>query len=217
MKLVSEESLNALSADWQRGALVDSRRRASVSAILSDVALVPGRDYYPFGLDPASASPVLWEPYQAARDLVELYPSDPQENGCQLAWILHDPAHAGIEIALLDPGLPSKCSRFATRACPRMAPMGHEPTQEECNYWQWAPMQEHAPQIELYPEWQRFDCHKYYPLFQAHLVGEALAKSLRAVAIFAVYSADPADAKLVESYARLTSRPYAFQWRPLVN
>lgn len=217
MSSIPESKLAGLSADWERSALPDPVRRALASGLLGGMQGVSGRTYYPFGLDPASPEPALWQPYKDARQLVEAYPQGQQEAGCQLAWILHDPAHAGLEIALMDPGLPSKCPRFANRACPRMEPMGHEPTQSTCNYWDYAPMQDLAPQIEIYPEWQRFDCHKYYPLFQAHLVGEALARSLRAVAIFAVYSAQPGDARLIESYARLTSRPYAFQWRSLAD
>ena len=72
-----------------------------------------------------------------------------------------------------------------------------------------------TPKLELYPEWQRFDCHKYYALFQAHLVGEELALSLSARPSFLIFSARAEDEKLVQAYASLTSRPEAFAWRSL--
>ena len=87
-------------------------------------------------------------------------------------------------------------------------------TQEDCNYWAWEGMAALTPKLELYPEWQRFDCHKYYPLFQAHLVGEALAADLGASVTWRVL-AKPSVEALVKVYAGLSSRPEAFEFEPL--
>ena len=149
----------------------------------------------------------LWAPYQAAKDRVERYPSDPQEPGCLVSLIRHDEAESLLEIQLQGLALPSSCPRFASRACPRMEPMGHEPAHATCNYWDYARMEEAAPKVELYPEWQRFDCHKFYPLFQAHLVGFELAAALGCRLRIVVPGA---DAKLLSAYAALTSDIHAF-------
>lgn len=90
--------------------------------------------------------------------------------------------------------------------------MGHENEHETCNYWDWDRMLEAAPGIELYPEWQRFDCHKYYPLFQNHLVGEALAQRLKAAPRWVVRTDKPDDVKMLRVYASFSSRPEAFVW-----
>lgn len=152
-----------------------------------------------------------WAPYLAARNEVELYPSGPQEPSSNLSAIEWDEAAATVTL-ILDLTLPSRCPRFANRACPRMIPMGHENEHGTCNYWDWDRMLEAAPGIELYPEWQRFDCHKYYPLFQNHLVGEALAARLKAAPRWIVRTAKPDDVKMLRVYAGFSSRPEAFHW-----
>jgi hypothetical protein len=158
--------------------------------------------------------PADWAPYLQAKQRVESYPQGQQEPGCEIALIRHDPEAALIEFHLKNIKLPSACPRFASRACPRMAPMGHEPAQETCNYWDYPRMAELSPGLELYPEWQRFDCHKYYALFQAHLVGEELALSLGALPKFVLHGSRPEDEKFLKAYAGLTSRPEAFIWSP---
>ena len=164
---------------------------------------MPPREY-PLGLDGAS----LWPPFQRAKDLVELYPAPPQEPGCQVSMIRHDPDQGLLDVELAGLSLPSACPRFASRACPRMESMGHEPAQASCNYWDYPGMAGFAPGVELYPEWQRFDCHKFYPLFQAHLVGAALARQLgcrlRLIA-------PDADAALLAVYASMSSSPASFR------
>lgn len=155
----------------------------------------------------------LWAPYAKAKDAVERYAQDPQEPGCQVDLLRYEPGKRRLDLYLLNLALPSKCPRFASRACPKMEPMGHEPRQATCNYWDYPRMNDFAPGIELYPEWQRFDCHKFYPLFQLHLVGEELAAGLGAEAFFTLLSPEPAHEKLVSSYAALSSRPAAFSWR----
>jgi hypothetical protein len=162
------------------------------------------------GMDGASP----WAPYLAARDEVELYPAGPQEAPSSLDYIEWDEAGRRLTLGLVL-SLPSKCPRFAERACPRMIPMGHENEHESCNYWDWPRMSEVAPGIELYPEWQRFDCHKYYPLFQNHLVGEALAAKLGAEPSWAVHTPKPEDEKMLKVYAGFTSRPASFIWKAL--
>jgi hypothetical protein len=159
--------------------------------------------------------PQDWEPYLEAKKVVEQYPQDPQEPGCQIAGIRYDAEAALLEFHLKGMALPSACPRFAGRACPRMEPMGHEPSHATCNYWDYSRTEALVPRLELYPEWQRFDCHKYYALFQAHLVGEELAGALGATARFIFFSAKSDDEKLLKSYASLTSRPEAFAWSHL--
>jgi hypothetical protein len=156
----------------------------------------------------------LWPPYLAARNEVELYPVGPQEPFSDLAYLEWDEAAGTVTIGL-DLVLPSRCPRFATRACPKMIPMGHENEHETCNYWDWPDKDKVAPNIELFPEWQRFDCHKYYPLFQNHLVGEALAARLKAEPSWVVRTAKADDEKMLKVYAGLTSRPEAFTWKAL--
>lgn len=150
----------------------------------------------------------LWEPYRLAKEKVERYPEDPQEEGCQLKMIRYDEVAKQLELYSGPLKLPSRCPRFSERACPRMAPMGHEPSHESCNYWDYSGMLEAAPGIELYPEWQRFDCHKFYPLFQLHLVAYELGKRLGASWRLILEGADP---KQVKSYAALSSDPQAFK------
>jgi hypothetical protein len=158
---------------------------------------------YPLGMDGGQ----LWQPYARAKRVVEHYPEEPQEAGCEVSLIRHDPSAELLELHLQGLRLPSACPRFASRACPRMESMGHEPSHSSCNYWDYPRMAEFAPGLELYPEWQRFDCHKYYALFQAHLVGAELASALgcrlRLVA-------PDADAALLGVYASLSSDPSSF-------
>jgi hypothetical protein len=124
-----------------------------------------------------------------------------------VSLIRHDTEAGMLEFRLEGLKLPSACPRFASRACPRMEPMGHEPAQASCNYWDYAGMQALAPGVELYPEWQRFDCHKFYPLFQAHLVGGELARALGCKIRFIVPGA---DARQLAAYAALSSDPSSF-------
>jgi hypothetical protein len=156
----------------------------------------------------------LWAPYLAARDEVERYPIGDQETPSALDYIEWD-EEARLLTLGLSLSLPSRCPRFAQRSCPRMIPMGHENDHETCNYWDWPGMSAVAPGIELYPEWQRFDCHKYYPLFQNHLVGEALAARLRAVPRWVVKTPRSEDEKMLKVYAGFSSRPEAFLWKAL--
>jgi hypothetical protein len=158
---------------------------------------------YPSGLEGSE----LWKPYQAAKNIVERYSKEPQEPGCDLSLLRYDSDAGILEIHLRGLKLPSACPRFASRACPRMVPMGHEASHETCNYWDYPKMHDFAPKLELYPEWQRFDCHKFYPLFQVHLVGSELARSLNSRALFFVEGVDP---KLLSVYASLSSDPSAF-------
>lgn len=158
---------------------------------------------YPGGRDGVE----IWRPYQQAKETVERYAQGPQEPGCEVALLRHDAEAAVLEIHSAVIKLPAACPRFASRACPRMAPMGHEPSHETCNYWDYPLMPEIAPQLELYPEWQRFDCHKFYPVFQVHLVGFELARSLGCRARFVI---EGADSKLLLVYASLSSDPSAF-------
>jgi hypothetical protein len=92
--------------------------------------------------------------------------------------------------------------------------MGHESAHAECNYWSWHGMLEAAPGVELFPEWQRFDCSRYYPLFQLHLCGTALAQILGAKARW-VFHAPAEVLAALRGYAALSSRPEAFELDPL--
>ena len=76
---------------------------------------------FPKGMDGDS----VWAPYLVARDEVERYPGDPQEPASQVSAIEYDDAAHTVTL-ILDLSLPSKCPRFASRACPRMISMGHE-------------------------------------------------------------------------------------------
>jgi hypothetical protein len=162
---------------------------------------------YPDGMEAGA----LWQPYAQAKRTVELYPEGPQEPGCEVSLIRHDPEAAALEFHLGQLKLPSACPRFASRACPRMEGMGHEPSHPSCNYWDYPRMVEFTPGLELYPEWQRFDCHKYYALFQAHLVGAQLALDL---ACRLKVLARVSDRRLLEAYASLTSDPSSFSVLP---
>lgn len=197
--------LDTLPADFSRDAIpADPGRRATAARLMAGLEL-PHQELYPWGLE---AGHRLWEAWDAARRLVEHYPADPQEPGAQADWIIHDREAGTVTLATLAP-LPSKCGRFARRECPRLAPMGHEPAHETCNYWDWEGKDLAAPNVELFPEWQRFDCHKYYPLFQLHLCGAALAQALKAELRIEVHGGEGVE-KLVAVYAGFTSTPDAF-------
>lgn len=198
--------LETLPTDFGRHAIpADPQRRKQAALAMAELDL-PHQELYPWGLE---AGHRLWEPWAVAREQVEHYAQDPQEPGAQADWIIHDREAGTVTLATLAP-LPSRCARFARRECPRMAPMGHEPSHEECNYWAWPGMAAAAPGVELYPEWQRFDCHKYYPLFQLHLCGTALAASLQAELRIQVHGQDAALPKLLEVYAGFSATPAAF-------
>jgi hypothetical protein len=204
-------ALATLPPDFSRGALsVDLGRREAAAKAMAALSLPDSADLYPWGLE---ASHRLWAPWAEARDKVELYASGPQEPGAQADFIVHDTDADTVTLACFAP-LPSSCARLVNRLCPRMAPMGHESEQAGCNYWDSPGFEAIAPGIELFPEWQRFDCHKYYPLFQMHVAGEALGAALGAEPHWVLYG-PPASEKLVQSYAALTSRPHAFTLSPL--
>jgi hypothetical protein len=199
----------ALGADYERGALdLAGGRVAAVLAVLGTLAPSPGTALYPWGLD----GDHLWEPWERARQAVESLPQDPQERGAQADYILHDAAAGLLVLGKVGPWRPG-CPRLESRACPRMAPMGHESPHAECNYWGWRGMAQAAPGVELFPEWQRFDCSRYYPLFQIHLCGEALAAELKAEARWSVHG-PAAWLKGLSPYPALTSRPGAFTLLP---
>jgi hypothetical protein len=188
----------------RRAIPADPERRAAGARLMAGLEL-PHQELYPWGLE---AGHRLWEPWAAAREAVEAYPSGKQFPGAQADWIIHDREAATVTLATLAP-LPSQCGRFARRECPRLAPMGHEPVQETCNYWDWEGKDRVAPNVELFPEWQRFDCHKYYPLFQLHLCGAALAQALNAELRIEAHGGE-AMGKLAAVYAGFTSSPDAF-------
>ena len=203
-------ALATLPADFSRSALAaDPARREAAGKVMASLQLPDSADLYPWGLE---ASHRLWAPWAEARDKVELYPQGPQEPGAQADFIVHDTDADTVTLATFA-ALPSRCGRFARRECPRMAPMGHESQQADCNYWASEGYAELTPHLELFPEWQRFDCHKYYPLFQLHIAGEALAKALKATPQWVVYGPE-GTAKLVQVYASFSSRPAAFATSP---
>ena len=158
---------------------------------------------FPSGMDGDD----LWEPYSRAKWVVEHYPENPQQPGCELSLIRYDPAATFLELHMQGLKLPSSCPRFASRACPRMESMGHEAKHASCNYWDYPHMVEYVPHLELYPEWQRFDCHKYFALFQVHLVGAEMARDLKCTLRLI---APETDAALLKVYASLSSNPLSF-------
>lgn len=202
--------LDKLPADLGRHAIpADHARREKGAALMAALEL-PHQELYPWGLE---AGHRLWEPWAQAREVVEAL--DLSAEAAQADWILHDREANTVTVALLAP-LPALCPRFSRRQCPRMTPMGHESEQGDCNYWAWDGMAALTPGLELYPEWQRFDCHKYHPLFQAHLCGAALAQGLKAELRVEVYGTDgEAGKKLIDVYAGFTSTPAAFTFKSL--
>ncbi len=199
--------LDTLPADFGRHAIPsDPERRATAARLMAALDL-PHQELYPWGLE---AGHRLWEPWAAARETVEQSAGPTLEAGAQADWILHDREAGTVTLATLAP-LPSRCARFSAWQCPRMAPMGHEPAAQECNYWAWEGKDPAAPNVELFPEWQRFDCHRYYPLFQLHLCGTALAQALGAELKIEMHQQD-ASAKAFGVYAGLTATPEAFHF-----
>jgi hypothetical protein len=199
-----------LAADFERHA-VDRREGAlaRTAAFLEGIAVPAGAELFPWGLDEGR----LWDPWRRAREAVERYPQDPQTAGAQADYILYDAGAGTVTLGKVGAWSPG-CPRFEARACPRMAPMGHESPQQDCNYWSWAPMAAYAPDVELFPEWQRFDCSRYYPIFQLHLCGENLADLLEAEPRWVLHAPEEAR-KSLQGYAALTSRPEAFRFSPL--
>jgi hypothetical protein len=203
--------LEKLPADFGRHAIsADPARRAAAAAFMEQQSLeFKSEQLYPWGLEAAHR---LWEPWDAARQSVEALALE--EPGAQVDYLVHDPESKSLVIGLFGP-LSSGCPRFMAHGCPRLIPMGHENARSECNYWAWPGMAQAAPGVELFPEWQRFDCHKYYNLFQAHLCGEALAQALGAEPRW-VWHGTLDKEKALRAYAALTSRPDAFEFVPLV-
>jgi len=199
------KAAQALGAGWERGA-VDrpAGQWPRLLDLLQHLKTGPGTRVYPLGLDGSA----LWEPWRRVRDEVELLPTEPQEPGARTDYLIHDPAAGLLTLGLLGPWTPG-CPRFKARACPRMAPMGHESPHSDCNYWSWSGFAAAVPGLELFPEWQRYDCVRYYEAFQWHLCGEALAAELGARPRFVVHA--PADFEpVLRGYAALTARPEAF-------
>ena len=199
------ERLEAFPEGWQRHALPGAEEGAAAAAWLEDRPARGTR--YLFGLDGEN----LWQPYSQARDRVERYASDPQLPGLAVSWLDWKEDDRLLEAGLFEPPLPARCERFVNRQCPLLEPMGHEPDHPECNYWAYPRFEELAPKIELYPEWQRFDCHRFYPLFQANLVIGELAGRLEADwKVVVVTSAEKGEA-LVREYASLSAEPARFE------
>jgi hypothetical protein len=202
--------LDHLPADLERHAIPSDHARRERGAVLMAGLSLPHQELYPWGLE---AGHRLWEPWAEARRTVEAL--DLEAEAAQVDWILHDREAGTVTLALLAP-LPAVCPRFSRRECPRMVPMGHESEKADCNYWAWEGMSALTPGLELYPEWQRFDCHKYHPLFQVHLCGAALAKAVRAELKVEVFGSDlEAGKKLLDVYAGFTSMPGAFTFKSL--
>jgi hypothetical protein len=198
----------SLGRKHERGALDFAPELLERSAACLE-GLNPSSDgFYPWGLDETG----LWEPWARAREAVERLPGPLQEAGVRVDYLFHDAQARTVvlgRIGLEKPG----CPRFAARECPRMVSMGHESPHSDCNYWMWDGMADAAPEVELFPEWQRFDCSRYYPLFQLHLCGEALAGLLGCIPSWVIH-APPESLKFLRGYAALTSRPDAFSLCP---
>lgn len=203
--------LDAQPAGLERGAIPsDPARRAQAAALMAALDL-PSQELYPWGLE---AGHRLWQPWAQARDRVEAL--DLEAFAAQADWIVHDPEARTLRLATLAP-LPSRCPRFAAYQCPRMVPMGHESGAPDCDYWAWEGMAAAAPGVELFPEWQRFDCSKYHALFQLHLCAVALAQDLKADWRIEAYGPDAAAGKLLQAYAGLTATPGAFSFTAIAD
>jgi hypothetical protein len=199
----------SLGSGYQREALAPCFGDAEpAQRVLESLEVPGGAALYPWGLDSGG----LWEPWRRARESVEALPRDPQEAGAHTDYIVHDPAAGVVTLGKVGPWR-SGCPRLESRSCPRLAPMGHESAHEECNYWAWPGMAAAAPGVELFPEWQRFDCSRYYPLFQWHLCGEALAGLLGVEPRWRLH-APGAEERGLLAYAALSSRPRAFSLIP---
>jgi hypothetical protein len=152
----------------------------------------------------------LWQPWLEAKDRVERYADDPQVPGCEADWLAWDPVRKRVGLGLYDPPLPSRCDRFVGRQCPFMVGSGAEPSHPECNYWVSPRFEALVPKLELNPEWQRFDCHRYYALFQNHLCLAELAASLEASWELKVCVSSARQESEVREYAKLTAHPERF-------
>jgi hypothetical protein len=194
----------------ERGAVPTDPQRRRLAALKMASLQLPHQDLYPWGLE---AGRRLWEPWARAREAVEAL--DLAAESAQVDWIIHDQDTSTVTLATLAP-LPSACPRFGRRECPRMVPMGHESALGDCNYWAWEGFAAALPGLELYPEWQRFDCHKFHALMQVHLCGLDLARRLKARLQIEVWSQDrEATGKLVEAYAQMAADASLFCVRGL--
>jgi hypothetical protein len=200
-------ALDKLPDGFQRHAVpADRARREAAGALMA--RLDPGpADLYPWGLE---ASHRLWEPWSQARDQVEA--AEPAEPGAAVDYILHDPDAGTLTLGLVG-ALAGGCPRFGRHACNKLTPMGHENQRETCDYWDWPAMAGLTPGLELYPEWQRFDCHRYHALFQAHLCGAALGALVKCRVDWVWHGPAGAEKRL-GAYAGLTDTPGAFRFEP---
>jgi hypothetical protein len=186
---------------------VDRARRAAAAALLARMDPGPA-DLFPWGLEAAHR---LWEPWAQARFQVEA--AEPGEPGAAVDYILHDVDEGRLTLGLVG-GLDGGCPRFGRHACNKLIPMGHENGRETCDYWDWPGMEALTPGLELYPEWQRFDCHKHHPLFQAHLCGVALGRIVKAEVRWVWHGPAGAEKRL-QVYAGLTDSPDRFEFKSL--
>jgi hypothetical protein len=199
--------IETLGPDFERAALPSDRDHAGrVLAYLETNKPLGLR--FAFGMDGEH----LWEPYRVARDKVERYAEGPQLDGLQIDWLDWDEKSKTLAAGFYDPILPARCERFTNRQCPLLEPMGHEPSHPECNYWMYPRFEELAPKIELYPEWQRFDCHQFQSLFQANMVVGELAQSLGAAWKVIAAHVDEKAVSQIKQYADLTASPENFEW-----
>jgi hypothetical protein len=201
-------SLKKLPAGFEREAVpVDPARREAAADLLAQMDQDPA-DLYPWGLEAAHR---LWAPWAQARQEVEA--AEPAEPGAAVDYILHDPEAGTVTLGLVG-DLGGGCPRFGRHACNKLIPMGHENERESCDYWDWPGMEALTPRLELYPEWQRFDCHKYHGLFQAHLCGVALGRIVKCEPNWVWHG--PAGAqKRLGVYAGLTNAPDKFEFKQL--
>ncbi len=152
----------------------------------------------------------LRERWQKSCQLVENYSQEPQPQGAQADYLkLNDGRLSVIYLGVISAG----CARFRERACPRMIPMGHEYEHETCNYWDWKGFIETLPDFELYPEWQRFDCHKFYALMALTLVGLQCASELGAEFKLLWLSSSAEDAKALSVFKSLARPGLNLQWK----
>lgn len=154
--------------------------------------------------------PQLRAAWQQACRLVESYPGPPQPQGAQADYLRLQQGR--LSVVYLG-GIAAGCARFRERACPRMIPMGHEYAHETCNYWDWKGFSQALPGFELYPEWQRFDCHKYYALMALSLVGLECAQSLGAEFRLLWMTDKVEDAKALSVFKSLARPGLNLQWK----
>ena len=137
----------------------------------------------------------------------------PAEPGAAVDYILHDADAAILTLGLVG-ALDQGCARFARRACNKLVPMGHENPRGTCDYWDWPGMPGLTPGLELFPEWQRFDCHRYHALFQAHLCGAVLGRRVKVRPRWVWHGPAGAEKRLA-AYAALTDDPTSFEFKVL--